>query len=281
MMDQDTLVKLHSVMLEILNEFVRICEENNLTYFLAYGTLLGAVRHEGFIPWDDDIDVAMPRNDYEKFINLCENNNDSNYYILSNKCPINTYYHYITFAKFCKRNTIYAETTRNEGDFCGIFIDIWPYDNTYPLLAPLQTALIHSGHKLYRMKTYTSSVYKSRKHLKLQSFLKKLIPTWFCISFYKFTIKLCCIYNKHNTEYISFFSDWWSYKKVLMKRKDIFPLCKLKFGEKDYYAPNNYDLYLKIKYYDYMTLPPVEERKTHGKYIIFDTNETDNNINNN
>ena len=69
-MDQK-LRQLQLVELEILNEFVRICDEYKLQYFLVGGTLLGAVRHQGFIPWDDDIDVAMPRQDYDSFAEIC------------------------------------------------------------------------------------------------------------------------------------------------------------------------------------------------------------------
>ena len=70
LIDNATLKKLHSIEIEILDEFVRICNKHNLQYFLIGGTLLGAVRHKGFIPWDDDLDVAMPRNDYENFLKI-------------------------------------------------------------------------------------------------------------------------------------------------------------------------------------------------------------------
>jgi lipopolysaccharide cholinephosphotransferase len=123
--EHNTLKQLQNVLHEILDEFVRICEENSLTYFLASGTLLGAVRHKGFIPWDDDIDVAMPRKDYEIFLNIFENNTETNYYVLSNRGSQNKFMLYRGLAKFCKEGTIFAASNiPNPDKYPGIFIDI-------------------------------------------------------------------------------------------------------------------------------------------------------------
>ena len=73
--------KLHEVLVEILDYFVSVCEKNNLQYFLVYGTALGAYRHKGFIPWDDDLDVAMPREDYQRLLSILENNPNEGYSI--------------------------------------------------------------------------------------------------------------------------------------------------------------------------------------------------------
>lgn len=99
-MENDYLRNLHSTMIEILDEFDRICNKHNLTYFLIGGTLLGAVRHKGFIPWDDDMDLAMPREDYEKFINVYYKELNDKYYLDNFN---NNKLYYLNFSKIRKK----------------------------------------------------------------------------------------------------------------------------------------------------------------------------------
>jgi len=271
--DNKTLVNLRNVLLELLDEFVRICSEKNLTYFITSGTLLGAVRHKGFIPWDDDIDVAMPRHDYLKFIYYIEEIKYSNYYIISNKYPINTLYHYISFAKYCKKNTIYGENIRNENEYSGIFIDIWPYDNCKRIFLPLQTLLIKIFEKIYKLKTYN---YNS-KISKVKLFIKKIImlffPLYLCVYLHKLSKKLYNLYNNRNTKLVTFLSGNYGYKRETHDYKDIFPLSPIFFEGKYYNSPNNSDIFLRIMYRDYMKLPPIEKQRTHAEFINFDTNK--------
>jgi lipopolysaccharide cholinephosphotransferase len=270
--DQETMVHLRKVMLEILDEFVRICEENNLIYFLTAGTLLGAIRHKGFIPWDDDIDIAMPRNDYEKFIDIFQNIAETNYYVLSHKCPVNTFYHYKPFAKFCKKGTVFAEShIKDPVNYSGIWIDIWPFDNCIYFLVPFQKCLIAIADKLYRLKTCEDIPKKKVKLL-----FSKLICFIFSLQFCKSLVKISySFFNKYSTRYISFFSGNYSYKRETHMYNIIFPLENVLFEGKYYKVPGKWDIFLKELYdNNYMELPPVDQRKIHeSKFILFESKD--------
>ena len=264
-MNENTLKKLHNVMLEILDDFVNICEENNLTYFLIAGTLLGAVRHKGFIPWDDDIDIAMSRKDYNKLLDIFTKDNNSKYYILSNRSPITTFYHFLPYAKLCKKGTVFAESCRvNPDDYSGIFIDIWPYDNTISFFLPLQAFFIKAARKIYRLKTR----FDFPKN-KISHFLNKI----FCVFIFKkpaFFLQNISyiIFNKFNTKSISLLCGTYDYKTETHRRDMIFPLSKLNFEGRLLNVPNNWEHYLGKYYKNFMELPPVEQRKTHEPHFI-------------
>lgn len=109
----------------ILKFVADFCEINNIKYYLFAGTLLGAIRHEGFIPWDDDIDIAIPRDDYEKFIIEFDRNNDVNYKVLSIE---NSNKYYLPYAKVIDNRTLLFEDGK-ESMPIGVFIDIFPLDS--------------------------------------------------------------------------------------------------------------------------------------------------------
>ena len=122
--DQD---RVKCAQLDMLVELKRICEKNGIAYFLVGGTLIGAIRHCGFIPWDDDIDVGMLREDYERFISLCKTELSDEYALYDwhkdEKSPI-------PFLKMKIKGTHYREKLSKETTINDeIFIDIFPYDN--------------------------------------------------------------------------------------------------------------------------------------------------------
>ena len=122
----EKLRKLQLCELEILLEFVRICEQFSLRYYLVGGTLLGAVRHQGFIPWDDDIDVAMPREDYDRFAQIAPRELAPQYFYQSPKTDPN---YFLTYAKIRKNGTeVYEERFKDAKFHKGVFIDIFPLD---------------------------------------------------------------------------------------------------------------------------------------------------------
>lgn len=120
-----TIAKKHTILLKILNWFHDACTKANLRYYIVGGTMLGAVRHKGFIPWDDDIDVAMPRSDYNKFIELFGSVADSKYIVESPRAD-NLDYTYLC-AKIYDTSTTLIERKRNPVKR-GIYIDLFPLD---------------------------------------------------------------------------------------------------------------------------------------------------------
>lgn len=126
-MDNETLRKLQLVELEIANEIKRVCVENNIKYFLESGTLLGAVRHGGFIPWDDDMDIGMMREEYEKFLKIAPEKLSSEFILQTWK---NEKDYSLTFAKVRKSDTIFLEYEFKDSSMHnGIWVDIFPYDS--------------------------------------------------------------------------------------------------------------------------------------------------------
>ncbi len=122
------MIKIHEqeaklLMMDELNQFDQFCDEHKLRYYLYYGTLLGAVRHQGFIPWDDDVDVAMPRPDYEKFLHLTKNGFKADLSVIS---MLTDPHYQFPFAKIINRKTLLIEKATNH--HIGVYIDVFPLD---------------------------------------------------------------------------------------------------------------------------------------------------------
>lgn len=264
-LNEKTLKNLHNVQIEILDEIVRICNENNLEYFLVGGTLLGAVRHQGFIPWDDDLDIAMNRKDYEKFLSLCKNELNDKYRL---DCDKTNDKYWLTFAKIRKKNTLFLENSLDGIDTGKeIFVDIFPLDDIKKPFSVLNRV------RLIFVKIVIDALFYKRGITKDINVCRRPKMTKFFSKFsfkflHKFQHKIVTLSNPKKSNYLVSFSGCYAYKKEVFLKNDFYPTKTLKFEEKSYKVPNNYKKYLKNIYGDYMKLPPKNERVNHSALDI-------------
>lgn len=265
-MDQERLKKLHKHLVEILDEFVRICDKNNLEYFLYGGTLLGAVRHKGFIPWDDDLDVAMLRDDYEKFLEIAP-------YELKEKFIIDNYHTnkkcYLNFTKIRNKNTVFVQDFQQSlGGENGIWIDIFPLDGIDNLNI-FQVIKIKTVKFIRSIEHYKSNIFLGNNKILLKKILAiciKPIPLTFLQRIQDRIMKGKS--RNKETKYITSIASQYDYKKQTMKREVFLPTKKLEFEGKKYKVPNQYEYFLERIYGNYMQLPPIEKRVTHNPVKI-------------
>ncbi len=264
--DQDILNKLHEFELEILDEFKRICDENNLQYFLTGGTMLGAVRHKGFIPWDDDIDVGMPRKDYDKFIEIAPQKLKKEYML---DCFEYNKKYYLPFAKIKRNNTVFDEGFYDDNFMHkGIYIDIIPFENVEKINFSLKIRAIIVRNIVDTMfyKNGFRKLKKTRRPLfvlLLSIFTKKRL-----MKIQHYFMTKC---KNDNSKYINALGGSYHYLKETHFREEIVPPKEIIFEKKKYMGMNNPDAYLSRLFGNYMELPPIEKRVNHvPKRICFD-----------
>ena len=255
--DEETLNKLHKVHQELLDEFNKICKENKLTYFLIGGTYIGALRHSGFIPWDDDVDVGMPRSDYEKFIKLSSDKLNKKYYL---DCFEKNDKYFFPFAKLKKNNTIFDEEVLHHLDnHKGIYIDIFPLDNVKENNFGLRLRAVMA-------KAITDTMLYKNKVKKLKNALHPAISFCFLIFSKKCLMRMqkrIVTYCKDdNSKYMCDIAFGYGVNKEIIERSHVIPTRELPFAGKKYSCMHD-DTFLKNIYGDYMEIPPKEKRKSH------------------
>lgn len=276
-MNDETLKKVQNTEIKILDEIDRICKKNNIEYFLAGGTLLGAIRHNGFIPWDDDIDIAMDQKNYNKFLQIAENELQDNFVLDCYKT--NKFYNF-PFSKVRLKNTLFLENKAKGSDNLrknknnGFWVDIFCYQNIdepFSKKHKFQKKFSTYLFTLINIKVGTNYYQNSKLKKKIYSCILKIIPVKLLTNIFNFTVNL----NKNNnSKYMSNICGNLSLEKETLERDKIFPLGTVGFNNKEYPAPQNCDYYLKHIYGNYMQLPPVEKRVTHKPYkIVFEDGE--------
>lgn len=260
------MTELQNKLLNMLKWFHIFCEKNNLRYYALGGTMLGAARHKGFIPWDDDIDVGMPREDYEKFIFLCKNQKNQKY-ILEDINSGNQDYIY-GYAKIYDVSTTFIEKARINIKR-GIYIDVFPLDGIGNFSDDINSIFNPIYYRYQFVVARTCALNKERKLYKnIFIILARMIPELF-ISNKKIIQdidKLCKKNNYDDCEIIGNLLGNWGIKEI-MPRKYMGKPTLYNFEDTYIYGAEEYDLYLKNLYGDWHKLPPKEKRVTHHDYI--------------
>lgn len=270
------LQEMQGIELDILKYFKSVCVEHDLQYFLAYGTLLGAVRHQGFIPWDDDIDVMMPREDYNRLVEILKENRHPYYKLISIE----------TFPNFTAPLPKIIDTRTEliqHYDFIekvklGVYIDIFILDGAAD---DYETAIkrYHDSYQIYRRwMRADSKLFKPGKS-KIYGFLRLIRNIPYKIRGIIYYINKITLYNSQNsfykTDYVAAFTCGIEDAFVSVYGKDSFGEgCQLRFVDEDFCVPQDYDNILKVRYGNYMELPPESKRKSHHKYTVKYINES-------
>ena len=249
---------LHRCLLIIAKEIKRICDENGIQYFLIGGTLLGAVRHHGFIPWDDDLDIGMLREDYNRFIDACKTDLNPKFVL----CSLGTEKEYNRpFAKLRLKDTYFPDQGQSEKIYGGIFVDIFPIDvmPKSSMTQKFQNAFIKIWRNSIQLKL--ASRLETGKDKALYVILSpfRWLPKAVIV---KRLVKWETKYNDINSfDYYINFSSSYKYGKEVFPRMSIQNgTTQLQFEDTLFCVPKDYDSVLKQLYGDYMKLPPEEKR---------------------
>jgi lipopolysaccharide cholinephosphotransferase len=242
---------LHERQLEVAIELDRICRENGIKYSLYGGSVIGAVRHNGFIPWDHDIDVAMMRKDYEKFIKYCKSNPSDRFFF---SCYKTEPLYPNSWGKFRLESTVFLEKELASLNLHkGVFIDVHPIDNIIPCFLKLQVKIamffscvhhvkcgIYSGHNKFKICMYRVfswlpySVINGLRDIAMR--INNIFPTKYV---YKIAHPNGGIYP--------------------IRRKIFEDTIEHRFESQMFFIPRDYDEFLKDRYGDYMKFPPESE----------------------
>lgn len=272
----EELVEWKRIITDLLREFHQICKENGLRYFACGGTAIGAVRHHGIIPWDDDIDVSMPRPDYDRLVEVCKQRDMGDYELST---PYNTDNYGVPFMKLCNRNTTLIEISQIPC-LIGVYIDIFPLDGTSENRLEAENMM----RKYQKLKNQLEAVSCRSSFLEHISLLTKLhewgrflikTKAFFCRNSTRKSIlskidHLTRQYPFETSKHVAVFCGSYGMKEIMPKSFCGGVDIPMPFENITVMMPSGYDEYLTRIYGDYMQLPPKEKRISHHFHAVVD-----------
>lgn len=259
--------EIQKVSLNILKNITDIMDREGFNYVLAYGTLIGAIRHKGFIPWDDDVDIMMPRPDYENFIKYAVNHKEEFGCIETMNMQTTPKYPYM-ITRMCD-NRYEIEVDNEEKCGMGIFVDIYPIDgvgesmkeaNTiFKKVAKYPSFIFLATRKHFRLGLTRGAIKKFLKfpafvfsHIMGKNYFAGKLNSIISSLDYEKSKYVCCV---------AWDPDFVVYEKKLLRER-----VKVPFEQYEFYVPKEYDKVLRLTYGDYMQLPPEKDRIYHHLY---------------
>ena len=265
-----------AVELDLLAELDRICTKYNIKYFASGGTLLGAIRHQGFIPWDDDIDLAMARKDYERLCEVAPQEFVNPYFFQTEDTDPGSLRGHAQL-----RNSLTTGILKNEYPIKkkinqGIFIDIFPLDGVPDEMDEYKNLELQAEALKKRFRKFSLFAYPGVLNIKsFKSIVKKigsLLIAAYCKKktavFYKAFEEVCSTYNDRNTEFLSMLTFRFSDKRLYIEKRFLDDIQRVKFEFVTIPVLKGYDTLLKRQYGDYMVMK--KDMSYHGG-VIFDS----------
>lgn len=249
---------LQMTILGIMKDIDELCQKNNIEYYLLGGSAIGAIRHQGFIPWDDDLDIIMTAANYEKFIDVCRKHLNPEKYLLQVGLEDWPLY----FTKIRLKGTHFKEIENTAGECDGIFLDVFRLDNApsniVSRLLQYFAAKVFTCYQLGE-RTYHSASWKKKLMIAL-SFPLKYKPLRTAVKDY------IEHYNKKECKYLAFFYGRTKFKTSFVEKRIYGTPQRVIFEDMKLPVPEYYDEYLTHMFGDYMTPPPPE--KQVGLHLI-------------
>lgn len=280
------LKKLHREILTIMDEIDRICKEYHLHYYLMCGSCLGAVRHKGFIPWDDDLDITMPRDDFNKFVSLVSNETECKR-VLNERF----YFRWITtekdysqdFAKVCIKGTVFKTHNGKADENAGIYVDVFPLDPCEAYSKKIQRKSIMYRH--FHSTLVLKGAEADHMDWKMKHWPRNLISKYITSrAIYRIMLYIIRPPKDVQTDHQAFFCTPYPIKRQVFPNSWHGEGKRVQFEDRTYICPTEAEKMMQLIYGDdYMELPPENKRKTHypirvvfsdGEEILFDKPKT-------